>query len=109
MRKLFFLLIGVTISAAAVAQTPQTEKKEDMKNLRGDVRAHKTATHKVNKDLSHAKIGKAVHDHKAVHQINKDQSADARSLKEQGVNHPVVKAKRQVKVQDDNRKDHTNK
>jgi hypothetical protein len=108
MKKLFFLLVGVAISAAAMSQTPQTEKKEDMKNLRGDVRDHKVATHKVNKDLTHARVGKAVHDHKAVHQINKDENANARSLKEQGVSHPVVKAKRQVKVQDDNRKDHTN-
>ena len=111
MKKLLFLLFGVSISAAICAQTGQTKtdqaKKTEMKDLRGDVRAHKEATHKVNHDLAHVRVGKAIHDHKTVHRINKDENTDAMRLREKGVSHPITKAKRQVQVQSDNRKDHT--
>jgi hypothetical protein len=112
MKKLFFVMLGVGISAAVFAQTEQPKKTEpvkktEMKDLRSDVRAHKTAGDKVNRDLSHVRVGKAMKDHAAVHDIKKDEHSDAKQLREQGVKHPISKAKRQVKVQDDNRKDHT--
>ena len=111
MKKLFFVILGVGLSAAVFAQTEQPKKevkKAEMKDLRSDVRDHKAATHQVNKDLGHVRIGKAIKDHKTVHRIKKDEKSDAKRLKRQGVDHAVVKAKRQVKVQDDNRKDHLN-
>jgi len=107
MKKIFFLLLGVSLSAAAMAQTNPV-KKEEMKDLRTDVREKKAAKHKVNKDLSHARIGKAIKDHKEVAEENKDIRKDAKQLKRHHVDHPVAKAKRQVRVQDDARKDHTN-
>lgn len=100
------MLLGIGMSVGVFAQT-NPEKKAEMKDLRGDVRAHKAATHQVNHDLAHVRVSKAVRDHKAVSRINKDERSDARRLKAQGVDHPVTKAKRQVKVQEDNRKDHT--
>ena len=112
MKKLIFLLLGVGLSGAVMAQTDvqkpaQVQKKrEDMKNLRSDVRDHQAATHQVNHDLSHVRIKKAMHDHKAVAEANKREKMDSKRLKTHGVDHAVVKAKRQVKVQDDNRKDH---
>lgn len=116
-KKLIFLLLGVGLSAGVMAQTDIQKQKEtqktevqkkrtDMKNLRSDVRDHKAATHQVNHDLSHARIKKAMHDHKAVAEANKRENKDAKRLKAHGVDHSVVKAKRQVKVQDDKRKDH---
>ncbi len=107
MKKIAFLLIGISLTAGAMAQT-DPHKKADMENLKTDVREKKAASHKVNKDLSHVKIKKAVHDHKAVAKHNKEIRGDSKALKNRGVSHPVAKAKRQVKVQDDNRKDHTN-
>jgi hypothetical protein len=106
MKTLFFVLLLLGIGGAAVAQTDQTKKKE-MKDLRSDVRDHKVATHRVNHDLAHARVGKAMKDHAAVHDIKKDERSDAKQLRAQGVKHPITKARRQVKVQDDNRKDHT--
>ena len=100
-------MFGVGLSVALFAQTDHQVKKEEMKDLRGDVRAHKAATHKVNHDLAHVRVGKAIKDHKEVSRLNKDERADAKMLKARGVDHPVTKAKRQVKVQDDNKKDHT--
>ena len=107
MKKLVFLLIGISLTAGAMAQT-DPKKKAEMKDLRTDVREKNAAKHKVNKDLSHVRVKKAIHDHKAVAAENKDMRKDSKTLKEKGVSHPVAKAKRQVKVQDDNRKDHTN-
>ena len=107
MKKLLFMLLGVGMSVAAFAQTDHPVKKEEMKDLRTDVRAHKAATHTVNHDLAHVRVKKAMQDHKAVSRVNKDERADAQRLRERGVSHPVTKAKRQVKVQDANRKDHT--
>ena len=100
--------MGMGLSVGVFAQTQHPVKKEEMKDLRGDVRAHKAATHQVNHDLAHVRVKKAVQDHKAVSRINKDKRANAKRLRERGVSHPVTKAKRQVKVQDDNRRDHTN-
>jgi hypothetical protein len=107
MKKLLFLLLGITFGAAVMAQTSPA-KKAEMKDLRTDVREKKVAKHRVNKDLSHVKVKKAVRDHKAVAAKNKDMREDSRHLKNHGVDHPVAKAKRQVRVQDDAKKDHTN-
>lgn len=52
-------------------------------------------------------MGIAELSHAAVHDIKKDERSDAKQLKDQGVKHPITKARRQVQVQDDNRKDHT--
>ena len=107
MKKIAFLLIGISLTVGAMAQT-DPKKKAEMQDLRTDVREKKAASHKVNKDLSHVRVKKAIHDHKAVARQNKDIRKDSKTLKDRGVSHPVAKAKRQVKVQDDNRKDHTN-
>jgi hypothetical protein len=106
MKKLLILLFGISLTVSVVAQTSPA-KQQEMKDLRTDVREKKAAKHKVNKDLSHVKVKKAMHDHKAVAAQNRDIRKDSRQLKSRGVKHPVAKAKRQVRVQDDNRKDHT--
>ena len=107
MKKILILLLGFTFSVAAKAQTDPV-KKTEMKDLRTDVREKNAAKHKVNKDLSHVKIKKAIKDHKEVAEENKDMRKDSKRLKRQGVGHPIAKAKRQVKVQNDAKKDHTN-
>jgi aspartate oxidase len=107
MKQLVVLMLGISLAASAMAQT-DPQKKAEMKDLRTDVRERKAASHKVSKDWSHVRVKKAMHDHKAVARENKDINKDAKRLKRQGVDHPVAKAKRQVRVQDDNRKDHTN-
>ena len=105
-------MLCVGIGFVVRAQTTQDVKddaarKKEMKDLRSDVRERKAAKSKENKDLTHVKIRKAMNDHKAVVKANKDENADAKKLKNRGVDHAIAKAKRQNKVQDDNRKDHT--
>jgi hypothetical protein len=108
MKKLLVVILGLSISAVAMSQTDGSKKDKDkaMKDLKTDVRAHKAATHQVNHDLGHVRIRKAIQDHKSVANSNKMVNADSRRLKTKGVSHPVAKAKRQVKVEDDNHKDH---
>ena len=107
MKKILLLIMGVSLTAGVMAQT-DPKKKEDMTHLRTDVRAKKADAHQVNHDLTHARVKKAVRDHKAVAADNRAIHRNSRQLKSRGVDHPVAKAKRQVKVQDDNRRDHTN-
>jgi hypothetical protein len=107
MKKLVVLILGISLAASGMAQT-DPQKKQEMKDLRTDVRERRAASHKVNRDWSHVRVKKAMRDHKAVARENRDIDKDAKRLKRQGVDHPVAKAKRQVRVQDDNRKDHTN-
>jgi hypothetical protein len=108
MKKIMFVLLGLSLSAAAMAQAPDShkEKVKATTDLQTDVRAHKAATHQVNHDLSHARVRRAVQDHKAVATTNKMTNTDSKRLQAQGVKHPVAKAKRQVRVQDDKQKDH---
>lgn len=110
MKKLLVVMLGLAISAAAMSQTQpvatRKEKDKAMTNLKTDVREHKVARHQVNHDLAHVRIKKAIQDHKSVARSNKMVGADSKRLKADGVNHPVAKAKRQVKVEDDNHKDH---
>ena len=111
MKKLLIVMLGLSISVAAMSQTPQTggskkEKDKAMKDLKTDVRAHHEATHQVNHDLGHVRIRRAIQDHKSVARTNKMVNADSRRLKDQGIAHPVAKARRQVRVEDDNHKDH---
>jgi hypothetical protein len=77
-----------------------------MKELKTDVRAHQAAKTQVNHDLSHVRIKRAIQDHRSVASTHKMVDTDSKRLKAQGVNHPVAKARRQVKVEDDNHKDH---
>ena len=116
-KKLSFLLMSFCLGGAAIAgpvgstraerhkKVEGQIKRDNMEDLRDDIRNHRAAAHVVNHDLSHVRFGKAIHDHKAVARINKQTTIDAKRLELMGVDHPVAKAKRQVKVQDDNRKD----
>jgi hypothetical protein len=110
MKKLLIVMLGLTISAVAMSQTQPvaTRKQKDkaMTDLKTDVRAHKAASHQIYHDLSHVRIRKAIQDHKSVARTNKMVGTDSKRLKAQGVDHPVAKAKRQVKGEDDNHKDH---
>src|ERR1700722_4361685 len=111
MKKLLIVVLGLSISAAAMAQTSgpgasRKEKDKAMKDLKTDVRAHKAATHQVNHDLGRVRIRRAIQDHKSVASTHKMVNTDSRRLKDQGVSRPVAKAKRQVRVEDDNHKDH---
>ena len=110
MKKVFFMILGMTVGVAVMADTGTTTsrsmaREKTMSNLRVDVRARDAAAHQVNHDLGHFRFGRAIHDHKAVAQCNKQVNADSWRLRAEGVDHPVTKARRQIRVQNDNVKD----
>lgn len=103
------LTVGVAVMAGPGASSSTTKymaRERTMTDLRMDVRSRDAAAHKVNHDLGHLRFGRAIHDHKAVAQCKKQINADSWRLRADGVDHPVVKARRQIRVQDDNMKDH---
>jgi hypothetical protein len=107
MKKLIFVFFGLGLSVAVMAQTVP-EKKTEMNHLQANERAKKADAHRVNKDLTHAKVRKAMVDHKVVAADNRDIKRNTKSLKNMEVNHPVAKAKRRNKVQDQNKQDGMN-
>ena len=114
MKKLFFVIFAMTLSGAIMANTGPGDwkierdraRERDFKTLLGDVRVNNVARHQVSHDWGRLRISQAFHDHKAVRQTNRVMYADSKKLKDEGVNHPVTKARMQVKVEDQNMKDH---
>ena len=118
MKKLSFFLLSICLGGSVIAgpvgprktesrkKSEVMVKRDHMEDLRDDVRNYRASAHVVNHDLGHLRFSRAIHDHKAVARINKQTAIDAKRLELEGVDHPVTKAKRQVKVQDDNRRDH---
>jgi hypothetical protein len=122
MKKLFFVIFAMTLSGAIIMTCSGTvmantgpgdwkierdrARERDYKTLKADVRVNNVARHQVSHDWGHFRISKAFRDHHAVRETNKVMYADSKKLKDEGVNHPVTKARMQVKVEDQNMKDH---
>lgn len=110
MKKLVFVFLCMSIGVVVMAQTdPATgtkAKEKTMTNLRSDVRSQHASKKVVGHDMAHARVGQAVRDHRQVADTRRVTKADGHIAKAQGIKHPVAKAKRQVRVQDDNKKDH---
>jgi hypothetical protein len=111
MKKLIVVFLCLSVGAATIAHagpgSNSTKAKEKtMKNLRSDVRAHEATKKVVGHDVTHFRLRQAFKDHKQVAQTHRLIDADSKMAKAQGIDHPVTKAKRQVRVQDDNAKDH---
>ncbi len=75
-----------------------------MKDLKKDVVEKREGQKQVTKDLTHAKIRKAVNDHKEVREERKDMKSDEANLKAQGVKHPKYKAKHKIKAEKEEKK-----
>jgi hypothetical protein len=99
MKTILSIVAGIIITSSAMGQTPEQKKKEEMKDLKKDVVEKREDQKRVTKDLTHAKVGKAVNDHKEVHEDRKDMKADEARLKSQGVKHPKYKARHKIKAE----------
>ena len=102
MKKVFFFLLGVALTSVAVAQT--TEKKEDMNHLKKNIREKREENHEVNKDVTHLNFKQAKADHKDKVAEKRAVRVHADRLKNEGVKHPVAKAKHQIHAQDEAKK-----
>jgi hypothetical protein len=102
MKKVFFFLFGLALTSVAVAQT--TEKKEEMKHLKKNVREKREENHEVNKDVTHLNFKAAKADHKDKVAEKRAAHTHADRLKNEGVKHPMAKAKHQIHAQDEAKK-----
>lgn len=106
MKKLLVLCLVMSMGAAAVAQSgpgisvSARDKEKTMKNLRDDVRAHEATKSVVGHDVTHFRVRQAIMDHKQVAQTHKRVDADRRIAREQGIDHPISEARRQIHEQD---------
>ena len=99
MKKLIIMLLGMSVGTAVMAQEgPKRtgEQERTMKNLREDVRAHEDTKHVVGHDLTHFRIRRAIMEHREVARTHRQIDADKRQAKSQGIQHPVVTARREV-------------
>ncbi len=105
MKKSIFLILGIAITTASIAQT--TPKKEEEKHLRNDIREKREENHEVAKDVSHLKFKNARADHKDAMTEKKAMHRDASKLRRRGVKHPITRARHQIHAQDE-AKEHNN-
>jgi hypothetical protein len=107
MKKISFLLVFLTVTVCAFAQSAEKRelvKKEESKNLRHDIRAKRAENHEAVKDASHLRLKEAKTDHQYARADKKAQKVHASRLKRHGVKHPVVRAKHQIRAQDEAKK-----
>lgn len=106
MKKVLFILLGIALTTASMAQTPaqQVKKKEEMKDLHRDVAEKRHDNKKMAKHITHAKFKKAVADRKEKREDKKDIHKDQARLERQGVKHPVAKVKHQMKAEKEEKK-----
>ena len=76
-----------------------------MKNLREDVRAHEATKKVVGSDVTHFRIRQAFMDKKQVSQTHKRVDADRRVARSEGIDHPIGKARRQIREEDQRSRD----
>jgi|GEM_PF-1646673 hypothetical protein len=106
MKKLIVFCVVMAMGAAAIAQSgpgvsvSKRERDKTMKNLREDVRAHEATKQVVGHDITHFRIRQAFMDKKQVAQTHKRVDADRRVAREQGIDHPIGKARRQIREED---------
>ncbi|HEV2480633.1 MAG TPA: hypothetical protein VGS79_13245 [Puia sp.] len=107
MKKLIVVLFFLSMGAAVIAQSgpgvgaSKRDQDKTMKNLREDVRAHEVTKQVVGHDVTYFRIRQALMDHKQVAQTHKRVDADRRVAREQGIDHPISKARRLNREQDE--------
>jgi hypothetical protein len=107
MKKLIFMLAGVMLTAAAMAQTPEKKqeiKKEEMKDLHKDVIEKRHERKAMGKAVAHGRVKKAVTKRKYVRADKRHINADAKRLERHGVRHPVAKVKHQIRSEKEAKK-----
>jgi len=106
MKKVTFLLFGIVLSASVVAQTPVTheKKKEEMTDLKKDVKEKRVERKEMGHALAHAKFKKAVAERKDVRAENRDIKKDGKRLGRHGVKHPVTKTKHKIRAEKEEQK-----
>lgn len=107
MKKLIVILFFMSMGAFTMAQSgpgvgaSKRDQDKTMKDLREDVRAHEATKQVVGSDLTHFRIRQAFRDKKQVAETHRRVDADRRVAREQGIDHPIGRARRLNRAQDE--------
>jgi ribosomal protein S8 len=99
MKRIAFILLSFALTSGAMAQTATK------KQLQTTIKEKKDEKHEVGSDLKHLKVSAAVKDRKEVRSDRRRIHRKAHHLKKaHGVDHPTIKAQKEVKEAKDQRK-----
>ncbi len=103
MRKVTLTVLAAMFVVGAFAQTttPQTDKKQDMKELRKNTRDIRHDKRLRNYELKHGDKAEARAETKNIQADKKERKGDIKDLKNDGVKHPMARANRQIDRQND--------
>jgi hypothetical protein len=109
MKRIAFILLSFALTSGAMAQTAtkkaEMDKKKTEKQLQTTIKEKKDEKHEVGSDLKHLKVSAAVKDRKEVRSDRRRIHRKAHHLKKaHGVDHPTIKAQKEVKEAKDQRK-----
>lgn len=98
MKKITLTLLIAFLTAGVFAQTttPSSDKKQDMKDMRKDIKDVRHDKAVRNRELKNGHPIAAKNETKDIRADKKDIHSDAKDLKQDGVKHPVKRAKRQI-------------
>jgi len=100
MKKLLFLILGISITVGGVlAQAQERIKKKEEQDIRQDIRTKQAHKKAAVKDLAHLKIKKAGKEQDVVNTKRKDIHQDTKELRAMGEKHPTHEAKKVIRKQ----------
>ena len=101
MKKVIFIIAGAMFTLTTMAQTTTpvpTQKQIDSKDLRKDIREKRADKRELKADVKAKDKAAAKAELKEIKTDNKDIHQDAKTLKAEGVKHPVKRAEKQIHV-----------
>ncbi len=105
MKKVSIFVAGSFLMiAAASAQAPNTPagvKKEGMKDMRKDIRTERADKRTRAADVKEGHYKAANAENKQVQADKRNVHSEQHALKSEGVKHPIIKADRQIKAQNE--------
>lgn len=96
------LFAGILFSTVAMAQSKDV--KSDQKILKNAIKDKKEDKHEAGKDLAHLRLEAAARKRREVIRHRRSIHKQGEHLEKHGVEHPITKAKHQVKAEKDLKK-----
>lgn len=99
MKKLTIAVVAVLLSIGAFAQIttpPQSDKKQDIKDVRHDVKDVRHDKRLRHYELKHGDKAEAKKQTKDIRADKRDLKGDAKDLRKDGVKHPIKRASKQI-------------
>jgi len=99
MKKVLFLVLGLSVTMAVMSQTKVISKKPEQKELREDIKDKREHKKAAVKDLTKLKIKKAGKEQDVVNADRKEIHKESKELRAVGDKHPAHHAKKVIHKQ----------